>query len=238
MQVILLERIGNLGNLGDTVEVRAGYARNYLLPQGKVLRATPENVRRFAEQREEILAANAARRESAEATAKTLEDLSIVVIRQASERGVLYGSVNARDIAGEVGRQAGKIDRHMVRSEGTIKMLGVHVVEIAPHPEILVPITVNVARSKEEAVLQAERYARGEDVLALGSDAEAGDEASVDEMFNDPTQFRPRVQEEIPDEPDPAEAEADRVDQLLDGDRPPESPDPEAVPDPASGEEA
>ena len=238
MQVILLERIGNLGNLGDTVDVRPGYARNYLLPQGKVLRATPENVRRFAEQREEILAANAARRESAEATAKTLQDLSIVVIRQASERGVLYGSVSARDIAQEVGRQAGKIDRHMVRSEGTIKMLGVHIVEIAPHPEIAVPITVNVARSEEEAVLQAERYARGEDVLALGSDAEAGDEASVDEMFNDPTQFRPRVQEEIPDEPDPAEAEADRVDRLLDGDRPPESPDPDAVPEPASGDEA
>ena len=238
MRVILLERIGNLGNLGDTVEVRAGYARNYLLPQGKVLRATPENVRRFAEQREEILAANAARRESAEATAKTLQDLSIVVIRQASERGVLYGSVNARDIAQEVGRQAGKIDRHMVRSEGTIKMLGVHIVEIAPHPEIAVPITVNVARSEEEAVLQAERYARGEDVLALGSDAEAGAEASVDEMFNDPTQFRPRMREEIPDEPDPAEAEADRVDQLLDGDRPPEPPDPEAVPEAASGDEA
>ena len=238
MQVILLERIGNLGNLGDTVDVRPGYARNYLLPQGKVLRATPENVRRFAEQREEILAANAARRESAEATAKTLQDLSIVVIRQASERGVLYGSVSARDIAQEVGRQAGKIDRHMVRSEGTIKMLGVHIVEIAPHPEIAVPITVNVARSEEEAVLQAERYARGEDVLALGSDTEAGDEASVDEMFNDPTQFRPRVQEEIPGEPDPAEAEADRVDQLLDGGRPSESPDPEAVPESASGDES
>ena len=236
MQVILLERIGNLGNLGDTVEVRAGYARNYLLPQGKVLRATPENVRRFAEQREEILAANATRRKSAEATADGLRDLTIVVIRQASERGVLYGSVNARDIAEEVSRQAGKIDRYMVRSEGTIKMLGIHVVDIAPHPEISVPITVNVARSEEEAVLQADRYARGEDVLALVTD-DAGDDSGMDDSFGDPTQFRPRVYEEIPDEPDAAETAADRVDQLLDGDQAPPPPDPEAAPEPGAGDD-
>ena len=236
MQVILLERIGNLGNLGDTVEVRAGYARNYLLPQGKVLRATPENVRRFAEQREEILAANATRRKSAEATADGLRDLTIVVIRQASERGVLYGSVNARDIAEEVSRQAGKIDRYMVRSEGTIKMLGIHVVDIAPHPEISVPITVNVARSEEEAVLQADRYARGEDVLALVTD-DAGDDSGMDDSYGDPTQFRPRVYEEIPDEPDAAETAADRVDQLLDGDQAP-PPDPEAAPEPGAGDDA
>ena len=237
MQVILLERIGNLGNLGDTVDVRAGYARNYLLPQGKVLRATPENVRRFAEQRDEILAANAARRKSAEATADGLRDLTIVVIRQASERGVLYGSVNARDIAEEVSRQAGGIDRYMVRSEGTIKMLGIHVVEVAPHPEIAVPITVNVARSEEEAALQAERYARGEDVLALLTD-DAGDDADLDDPYGDPTQFRPRVYEEIPDEPDAAETAADRVDQLLDGGPAPAPPDPEAAPEPGAGDDA
>lgn len=237
MQVILLERIGNLGNLGDTVEVRAGYARNYLLPQGKVLRATPENIRRFAEQREEILAANAARRKTAEATADGLRDLTIVVIRQASERGVLYGSVNARDIAEEVSRQAGKIDRYMVRSEGTIKMLGIHVVDVAPHPEITVPITVNVARSEEEAALQAERYARGEDVLALVTD-DAGDDPGMDDSYGDPTQFRPRVFEEIPDEPDAAETAADRVDQLLDGDQAPAPPDPEAAPEPGAGDDA
>ncbi len=237
MQVILLERIGNLGNLGDTVEVRAGYARNYLLPQGKVLRATPENIRRFAEQREEILAANAARRKSAEATADGLRDLAIVVIRQASERGVLYGSVSARDIAEEVSRQAGKIDRYMVRSEGTIKMLGIHVVDVAPHPEILVPITVNVARSEEEAVLQAERYARGEDVLALVTD-DAGDDPGMDDSYGDSTQFRPRVFEEIPDEPDAAETAADRVDQLLDGDQAPPPPDPEAAPESGAGDDA
>jgi large subunit ribosomal protein L9 len=237
MQVILLERIGNLGNLGDTVEVRAGYARNYLLPQGKVLRATPENVRRFAEQREEILAANAARRKSAEATADGLRDLTIVVIRQASERGVLYGSVSARDIAEEVTRQAGKIDRYMVRSEGTIKMLGMHVVDLAPHPEISVPITVNVARSEEEAALQAERYARGEDVLALVTD-DAGDEAGMDDPYGDPTQFRPRVYEEIPDEPDAAETAADRVDQLLDGEQVAPPPDPESAPAPGTGDDA
>ncbi len=237
MQVILLERIGNLGNLGDTVEVRAGYARNYLLPQGKVLRATPENVRRFAEQREEILAANATRRKGAEATADGLRDLTIVVIRQASERGVLYGSVNARDIAEEVSRQAGKIDRYMVRSEGTIKMLGIHVVDIAPHPEISVPITVNVARSEDEAVLQADRYARGEDVLALVTD-DAGDDSGMDDSYGDPTQFRPRVYEEIPDEPDAAETAADRVDQLLDGDQAPPPPDPEAAPEPGAGDDA
>ncbi|MCE2474511.1 MAG: 50S ribosomal protein L9 [Alphaproteobacteria bacterium] len=237
MQVILLERIGNLGNLGDTVEVRAGYARNYLLPQGKVLRATPENVRRFAEQREEILAANATRRKSAEATADGLRDLTIVVIRQASERGVLYGSVNARDIAEEVSRQAGKIDRYMVRSEGTIKMLGIHIVDIAPHPEISVPITVNVARSEEEAVLQADRYARGEDVLALVTD-DAGDDSGMDDSYGDPTQFRPRVYEEIPDEPDAAETAADRVGQLLDGGHAPAPPDPEAAPEPGAGDDA
>ncbi len=233
MQVILLERIGHLGHLGDTVDVRAGYARNYLLPQGKVLRATPENIRRFQEQREEILAANAARRKHAEVTVDALRGLSIVVIRQASERGVLYGSVSARDIASEVSRHAGKIDRHMVRAEGAIKMLGIHVVEIAPHPELAVPVTVNVARSEEEAVLQEERHARGEDVLALGTE-ETREDAGMDDLLDDRTQFRPRVHEEFPDEPDAAELEADRLDRLLDGGRPSAAPDSASVPDSAA----
>ncbi len=220
MQIILLERVGHLGHLGDTVDVRPGYARNYLLPQGKALRATPENLRRFKERREEILAENAARRKDAEATADTLRDLTIVVIRQASERGVLYGSVNARDIAAEISRRAGQIDRRMVRTAGAIKMLGIHVVEIAPHPELAVPVTVNVARSEDEAVLQEERYARGEDVLALGVDDD-DDGADLDDALDDRTQFQPRVFEEFPEEPDAAEIEAGRLDRLLEGEPPP-----------------
>ncbi len=230
MQVILLERIANLGNLGDTVEVRGGYARNYLLPQGKVLRATPANRRRFEERREEIMAANAERRQSAEATAQSLNDLTIVVIRQASERGVLYGSVTAKDIAEELSLQAGKIDRHMVRSEGAIKMLGIHVINIAPHPEIVVPVTVNVARTADEAVLQAERYARGDDVLALDADG-AGDDGDADDL-GDPTQFRPRFFEETLDEDDLKESAADRVDRLLDGEAV-DTDEAETPPDPA-----
>ena len=227
MQVILLERIGNLGTIGDTVEVRNGYARNYLLPQGKVLRATEENLRRFNEQRGEILATNAARRQGAEATADGLRDLSIVVIRQASERGVLYGSVSARDIAEEVSRRAGKVDRQMIQSEGAIKMLGIHVVDIAPHPEIVVPVTINVARTEDEAVLQAQRHARGEDVLALDTD-EAADEGDLEELFGDPTQFRPKVYDEDVEQDEADADEADRIDRLLDGEAAPDSAESQA----------
>ncbi len=240
MQVILLERIGNLGNIGDTVEVRNGYARNYLLPQGKVLRATDENLRRFNEQRDEILAVNASRRQSAEATADGLQDLSIVIIRQASERGVLYGSVNARDIAEEVSLRAGKVDRQMVQSEGAIKMLGIHVVDIAPHPEIVVPVTINVARTEDEAVLQAERYARGEDVLALDADDadDAGDDGDLEELFGDPTQFRPRVYDENVDQDEADADETDPVDRLLDGEAAPISAESHAAPEEPTGDEA
>ena len=240
MQVILLERIGNLGNLGDTVEVRNGYARNYLLPQGKVLRATEENLRRFNEQRDEILAKNAVRRQSAQATADGLRDLSIVIIRQASERGVLYGSVSARAIAEEVSRHAGKVDRQMVQAEGAIKMLGIHVVDIAPHPEIVVPVTINVARTEDEAVLQAERHARGEDALALDADDadDAGDDGDLEELFGDPTQFRPRVYAENVDQDEAGADETDPIDRLLDGEAAPDSAEGQAVPEEPTGDEA
>lgn len=157
IEVILLERIERLGTMGDTVKVRPGYARNFLLPQKKALRATKANLELFEKQRAELEAQNAAKRAEAEKMAGTMENFKVVVIRQASEMGMLYGSVSARDIADEA-RKAGKaIDRLMVQIDTPIKMLGLFTVKVRLHPEVAVKITVNVARSPEEAVIQAEK---------------------------------------------------------------------------------
>ncbi|HAX91479.1 MAG TPA: 50S ribosomal protein L9 [Rhodospirillaceae bacterium] len=157
MEVILLERIERLGALGQTVKVRPGFARNYLLPQKKALRATKSNHELFEKQRAELEAKNATKREMAEALAKTMDNIKVVVIRQASEMGMLYGSVTARDVA-EAAKEAGKtIDRLMVQIDEPIKMLGLFPVKVKLHPEVTIKLTVNVARSVEEAVMQAEK---------------------------------------------------------------------------------
>lgn len=155
MQVILLERIEKLGQMGDVVKVKPGFARNYLLPRRKALRATEENRKIFESRRADLEADNLKRRGEAEAVAGKLEGLSVILIRQAGEGGQLYGSVTARDLAQALDQEAVKIERSQVQLDKVIKVLGLHPVRIRLHPEVSVTITANVARSQEEAQAQA-----------------------------------------------------------------------------------
>ncbi|MCG2841706.1 50S ribosomal protein L9 [Sandaracinobacter sp. RS1-74] len=162
MDVILLERVEKLGRIGDVVSVKPGFARNFLLPRGKALRATDANKAKFEAQRAHIEADNAKRREAAEATAGTMTDVSVVLIRQASNAGALYGSVSARDIAEALAEGGHKVLKSAVVLDKPIKTLGVSEVKLVLHPEVTVTAKVNVARSPEEAELQA----KGVDVTA------------------------------------------------------------------------
>jgi large subunit ribosomal protein L9 len=155
MDVILLERVEHLGQMGDVVHVKPGYARNYLLPRGKAARATEENRKRFEEQRAQLEATNLQRRGEAQGVAGKLDGVSVVLIRQAGESGQLYGSVSARDIADAVTAAGFTLARDQVRLKQPIKALGLHRVEVSLHPEVVVTVIVNVARSNEEAEVQA-----------------------------------------------------------------------------------
>jgi len=156
MQVILLERIERLGQMGDLVRVKDGFARNYLLPRGKALRATADNRTRFEADRAQLEADNLSRRAEAETVAERMRDLSVIMIRQAGDTGQLYGSVNARDIANGVTGAGFTVARRQVALGKVIKTLGLHPATVVLHPEVSVAITVNVARSAEEAKLQAQ----------------------------------------------------------------------------------
>ncbi len=156
MEVILLQRIESLGQMGDVVKVKPGFARNYLLPQKKALRATKDNMARFEGQRAQLEAANLERRSEAETVSGKLDGLTIVIVRQAGETGQLYGSVTARDIAEGVTEAGFTVLRNQVMMDRPIKMLGLHPVRVALHPEVVVTITVNVAKSEEEAEVQLE----------------------------------------------------------------------------------
>ena len=160
MEVILLERVAKLGQMGDTVRVKDGFARNFLLPRGKALRATKENKERFETQRAQLEARNLERRTEAQAVADKLDGQSFTVIRQAGETGVLYGSVSTRDIAEIITKGGFSVTREQINLNLPIKSLGLHPVPVALHPEVEARVTVNVARSPEEA----ERQARGESV--------------------------------------------------------------------------
>ncbi len=156
MDVILLERVENLGNLGEKVRVKPGYARNFLLPQGKALRATADNIAYFETQRAALEKLNAEKRTDAEKVAKKLEGLKVSMIRNASEGGQLYGSVTARDIADAI-NEAGKVDisRSMVVVNVAFKNIGLVEVPVVLHPEVKVNVVINIARSEEEAKIQA-----------------------------------------------------------------------------------
>ena len=154
MDVILLERIEKLGQIGDVVAVKPGFARNFLLPRRKALRATEENKKRFEEQRSQIEATNLKRKQEAEKIAKKVDGTKIVVIRQASETGLLFGSVANRDIADGVTAAGYTIDRRQVILDKPIKTLGLHKVRVALHPEVIVTVTANVAKSEDEAAQQ------------------------------------------------------------------------------------
>ena len=159
MEIILLERIEKLGQMGDVVTVKGGYARNFLLPQKKALRATKENLAYFDTQRKQLEAENLQRRDEAQQVADKLDGLKIVVIRSAGESGQLYGSVNARDIATTVTESGFTIQRNQVVLERPVKTLGLFDVRVRLHPEVSATVTANVARSEDEAAEQ-ERLGR------------------------------------------------------------------------------
>jgi large subunit ribosomal protein L9 len=154
MDVILLERIERLGQIGDVVKVKPGFARNFLLPTKKALRATDENKKRFEAQRAQIEANNLKRRQEAEKISDKVDGLKVVIIRQASETGILFGSVSTRDIAEGVTKAGFTIDRAQVKLDKPIKTLGLHDVRVALHPEVTVKVVANVAKSEDEAAAQ------------------------------------------------------------------------------------
>jgi len=156
MEVILLERVAKLGAMGETVKVRDGFARNFLLPQGKALRASAANRQKFERDRTELEARNAERRKSAEVHVGDLDGQTFVILRQAGEAGQLYGSVNIRDIAEAASGGGVTIDRTQVLLDTPIKTVGLYDVKIALHPEVVVTVKINVARTAEEAEAQAE----------------------------------------------------------------------------------
>ncbi len=181
MKVILLERVERLGGLGEVVNVKDGFARNYLLPRSKALRASEANLKVFEAQRDDIEARNAQAREAAERSAGKIDNETYVIIRQAGESGQLYGSVSGRDVAEAVHAGGGQIDRAQVVLDRPIKALGVHPVKVRLHPEVTITVKVNVARSTDEA----ERQARGENVLATQFDEErAAAQQAAEELFD------------------------------------------------------
>jgi large subunit ribosomal protein L9 len=174
MQVILLERIGRLGQMGDVVNVKDGFARNYLLPQGKALRATEANRKRFERERSQLEARNLELKGEAAAVSSKLNGQSFIIIRQAGESGQLYGSVSTRDIAAAVSEGGFSIERAQVMLDRPIKSLGLHDIRVSLHAEVQPHIKVNVARSPDEAA----RQARGEDVSRAATEAEEDAEAA------------------------------------------------------------
>lgn len=180
MQVILLERVAKLGQMGEVVDVKPGYARNYLLPQGKALSASKANIEAFEDQKSQLEARNLETRKEAEALADKLNGQQFIVIRSASDAGALYGSVTTRDAA-DVATEAGfSVDRKQVVLS-PIKDLGLHEVEVVLHPEVTATIELNVARSAEEAELQAS----GKSIQELAAEEEAAADFEIAELFDD-----------------------------------------------------
>jgi large subunit ribosomal protein L9 len=176
MQVILLERVEKLGQMGDEVRVKDGFARNFLLPKKKALRATKANRDFFQTQKTQLEANNLKLKGEAEKIGKKLDGQKFVLLRQAGDRGQLYGSVSPRDVADAMEKGGFKVDRHQVSISVAIKSIGLFTLPVVLHPEVKVNIIVNVARSEDEA----ERQARGEDVLAEKTDAEEAKVAAED----------------------------------------------------------
>ncbi len=155
MQIILLERVPKLGQMGDVVSVKPGYARNFLIPGGKALRATKAAIADFSKRRSQLEARNLERKQEAEAAAKKVAGRSVTLLRQASEASQLYGSVSARDIVAAFTEAGVSLDRQQIRLDQPLKTLGLHEVPVALHPEVEVAVKVNIARSQEEADIQA-----------------------------------------------------------------------------------
>jgi len=195
MEIILLERIERLGQMGDVVSVKDGYARNYLLPQKKALRANKANRAHFEEQRTQLVATNLEDQKEAQSVAEKIDGNQYVIIRQAGESGQLYGSVSTRDIATLMTEGGASISRNQVILERPIKLLGLHDVRVVLHPEVSLGVVVNVARTEEEA----ERQARGEDVTVDQFD-EDNDALATGEIFEDEDLAKEAAEELAEDE--------------------------------------
>jgi large subunit ribosomal protein L9 len=197
MEVILLERVSKLGQIGDTVKVKDGFARNFLLPNGKALRATEANKKKFESMKSQIEAQNLERKSEAEAVAKKVDGKSVILVRQAGETGQLYGSVSTRDIAEALTKDGIAVERRQIVLNSPIKVIGLHVLPVALHPEVEVKITVNVARTPDEAT----RQARGEDLSVARSDEhEARAEAKIEaEKFFEQTPEELQEKAETPE---------------------------------------
>jgi large subunit ribosomal protein L9 len=181
MEVILLERVAKLGQMGDVVSVKDGYGRNYLLPQGKALRANASNIASFEERKAQLEARNLETKAEAEALSTRLDGQQFVVIRSASDGGNLYGSVTTRDAATIATDEGFSVDRKQVIIRQPIKVLGLHELEVHLHPEVMAVITLNVARSAEEAELQAS----GKSIQDLAAEEDAAAEFEISELFDD-----------------------------------------------------
>ncbi|MDP6270103.1 MAG: 50S ribosomal protein L9 [Alphaproteobacteria bacterium] len=220
MEVILLERVEKLGLMGEVVKVKDGYARNYLLPQGKALRSTPGNLARFEAERHQLEANNLERRSDAETVSERMAGLSVVLLRQSSDSGQLYGSVNARDIAQAVSEAGFAIDRTQVKLDSTIKTLGLHTVDIRLHAETSVSIEANVARSQAEAEQQA---ATGEGEVALDAeqffeDAALAPQAEDEEEAETETETETKAEAEATPEAEPEAASDSEASAETEGD--------------------
>jgi len=181
MDVILLERVAKLGQMGEVVSVKQGYARNFLLPQGKALRVNAANMARFEAEKAQLEARNLETKKEAQALADKLDGESFIVIRSASDAGSLYGSVTPRDIAGHATEAGFTVDKGQVVIGAGIKELGLHTATVNLHPEVAAEITLNVARSEEEAELQAS----GKSIQELAAEEEAAAEFEIQELFDD-----------------------------------------------------
>ncbi len=181
MEVILLERVAKLGQMGEVVNVKNGYARNFLIPQGKALRSSKQSLAMFEAQRAQLEARNLETKKEADALAVKLDGQQFVIIRSASDAGALYGSVTTRDAAEAATAEGFTVDKKQVSLNAPIKELGLHNLDVVLHPEVTAVITVNVARSEEEAELQAS----GKTIQELAAEADAEAEFDIAELFDD-----------------------------------------------------
>ena len=202
MEVILLQRIEKLGQMGQVVKVKAGYARNYLLPRRKAIRATDDNKAKYEKQRSQLEAINLSRRQEAEKISGKVDGLTVVIIRQAGETGFLYGSVSARDVAAAATKAGVTIDRNQILMDRPLKDLGLHPIRVALHPEVVVNITANVAKSEEEAEIQkkaggfvpptTEEEPSLDEVLAEADQAAAGEAEPAEEEAKPEAEAKPK----------------------------------------------
>ncbi|MEC7398541.1 MAG: 50S ribosomal protein L9 [Pseudomonadota bacterium] len=210
MDIILLERIGNLGNIGDVVTVKDGYARNFLLPQKKALRANDSNKKVFEANRDRLEKENAERRGEAETQGKNVDGTEIVLIRASSNAGQLYGSVNVRDIVAGLAEKGHEIDKKQIIMGSPIKSIGMHDVTVALHPEVHVTVKANVARSDDEAELQSQ----GVDVLAqMFEDEQREIEEMADANRIDPNLEPGEIPADMLDEPTPVDMDGNPIEQ-------------------------